>query len=205
MSPLWHERGHWSLCSHLNTCKDCHNRERIHGMSEPSGMLIRCSVTNWQLIVTWPVGDDEGKEPRAVSRGDDPRDWLVGACIGRASCRYVVRQAGCVYLNAGIRVIVGRGRALHQRQLPAGPRDRNIHQAQSAERGRGRRRHGRWTSHCSRDRGRHAPDKTLIWKGRQGASTRVRRHRWRKTVPQLNRNWAEVWYPQLAMQIRSTC
>lgn len=78
-----------------------------------------------------------------MSRGGDPRNWLVGACIGRASCRYVVRQAGCVYLNAGIRVIVSRGRALHQRQLPAGPRDRNIRQAQSAERGRGRRRYGR--------------------------------------------------------------
>jgi len=144
------------------THKDYHNRERTHGMSEPLGMLIRCSVTNWQLIITRPVGSDEGKEPRALSRGGDPRNWLVRACIGRASCRYVVRQAGCVYLNAGIRVIVGRGRALHQRQLPAGPRDRNIHQAQSAERGRDRRRYKRWTSHCSRDRGRHAPDKTLV-------------------------------------------
>lgn len=78
-----------------------------------------------------------------MSRGGDPRDWLVGACIGRASRRYVVRQAGCVYFNAGIRVIVGRGRALHQRQLPAGPRYRNIRQAQSAKRGRDRRRYER--------------------------------------------------------------
>jgi hypothetical protein len=161
-------------------------------------MLTRWSAMNWPLNITRPVRGDEGKEPRAVSRSGDPRDWLVGACIGRASCRQVVRKAGCVYFNTWLRVTVGGGRTLHQRQLPAGPRDRDIRQAQSAERARDRR-HGRWTSHCSRDRGGHAPGITHVWKRCQGARTRVRHHHWRNTVPQLTRNWAEVWSPLLAM------
>lgn len=133
-----------------------------------------------------------------MSGDGDPRDWLVGACIRGTSCWQVVRQAGCINLYAGLRVTVGGGRALYQRQLPAAPRDRNIRQAQSTERGRDRR-YGRWTSHCSRDRGGHAPGKTHVCKGCQGARTRVRRHDWRNTVRQLTHKWAEIWSRLLAM------